>query len=261
MLVVISPAKSLDLNPPARPLPLSQPELRTEIRDLAEITRRLTPADLRALMDISDKLADLNHARFQAFDAEAKDGLPAALMFNGDVYAGLEAKTLSDADLAWAQDRLRILSGLYGILRPLDGILPYRLEMGTRLKTPAGNSLYAYWADTLAHVLNATAEGHADRTLINLASSEYFDAVDQKALTIPVLSIRFLEQDPKGKRKIISFYAKKARGLMARYIIENRIEHREALKGFDVAGYAFDPDSETPDTWTFWRKQPPGKAA
>ncbi|MDP1641591.1 MAG: YaaA family protein, partial [Phenylobacterium sp.] len=168
MLFVLSPAKALDFSAPDKLLGMTAPQFEADVAELAKTTRKLTVSDLKRLMSLSDKLAELNRARFQAFDPESEDGLQAALAFNGDVYAGLRARQMSKADLDWAQDRLRILSGLYGLLRPLDVIQPYRLEMGTRLKTKRGATLYDFWADKIAVALNAAAQGHADPTLVNL---------------------------------------------------------------------------------------------
>ena len=255
MLFVLSPAKALDFTRPDEALPVSTPQLAKDTTELAKVTRRLTLADLKRLMSLSDKLAKLNRERFQAFDPGSEEGLQAAFAFNGDVYAGLQARELDKKALAWAQDHLRILSGLYGVLRPLDAIQPYRLEMGTRLKTRRGESLYDFWGDRIAKALKADAAGHKDKTLVNLASGEYFGAVDVKALKLPVLTCRFVEEKD-GERRIISFFAKKARGLMARYAIDNRVETVGDLKGFDYAGYRFEPDLSKDGEWTFARPQP-----
>ena len=173
-------------------------------------------------------------------------------MFAGGVYAGLDAPTVDASTLWWAQDHLGILSGLYGLLRPLDGIQPYRLEMGTRLKTRRGVGLYAFWGDRITRRINRILDGQADRTLVNLASVEYFKAVEPSRLRGPVLNVAFREYRD-GKPKIISFNAKRARGLMARHIVENRVDQPEGLKGFDREGYAFDPALSDDDTWTFTR--------
>ncbi|MDG2521080.1 peroxide stress protein YaaA [Caulobacter segnis] len=255
MLMVISPAKALDFTPPAQTLPLTTPELKGDIAELAKTTSKLTAADLRRLMHISENLAKLNHERFQAFDPAVEDGLQAAFAFNGDVYSGLEARKLDKAGLTWAQEHLRILSGLYGVLRPLDAIQPYRLEMGTRLKTKRGSSLYDFWGDHISNALNAVLEGHKDKTLVNLASQEYFGAVDAKALKAPVVTCHFKEEK-EGTLRILSFYAKKARGRMARFAIDNRIDKAEGLKAFDLDGYAFRADLSTEADWIFARPQP-----
>ena len=227
-----------------------------DIASLAKTAKRQTKADLRRLMGISDDLAKLNRERFQAFDPASDEGLPAALAFAGDVYQGLEARTLDAEALAFAQDRVRILSGLYGVLRPLDLIQPYRLEMGTRLKTRRGSSLYDFWGDRISKLLNADAEGHADPTLVNLASQEYFGAVDAKALKLPVVTPQFREARD-GESRIISFFAKKARGTMARFAIDARVERAEDLKRFDRDGSRFDPDASTESDWIFIRSGNP----
>ncbi len=250
--MVISPAKSLDFSPAPAGVGATTPAMAEDIAELAKVARRLRKIDLKRLMSISDKLALLNYERFQAFEPQGEDGLQAALAFNGDVYDGLQARQLDKAGMAYAQDHLRILSGLYGLLRPLDVIQPYRLEMGVRLKTRRGPSLYAFWGDRIAKALNAAAEGQADPTLVNLASQEYFAAVDRKALTLPVVTCSFKER--KGNElKIISFYAKKARGLMARYAIDHKIDRVEGLKDFKTAGYGFDPVLSTDQEWMFTR--------
>ena len=260
MLFVLSPAKALDFSAPQKLLPMTAPQFDADVIELAKTTRKLTVADLKRLMSLSDNLAELNRARFQAFDPESEDGLQAALAFNGDVYSGLQARTLAKADLDWAQDHLRILSGLYGLLRPLDVIQPYRLEMGTRLKTRRGATLYDFWSDRIAKALNLAGQDHADPTLVNLASQEYFGAVDAQALKLPILNIRFLEEKD-GHARIVSFYAKKARGLMARYAIDNRISRVDDLRGFDLEGYGFVAAQSQPGEWTFSRQQPAAAAA
>ncbi|MBC6983061.1 peroxide stress protein YaaA [Caulobacter sp. 17J80-11] len=253
MLIVLSPAKSLDFTPAPAEVPSTKPELKADTAELVEVARKLTRSDLRSLMHISEKLADLNFERFQAFKGKAK--VQAALAFAGDVYDGLDARSLDLASLEWAQDHLRILSGLYGVLRPLDCIEPYRLEMGARLRTERGTTLYDFWGAKIAERLNKVAAKHTDPTLVNLASQEYFGAVDARALKLPLVNIRFLE-DKDGDARVISFYAKKARGLMARYAIENRIEIAVGLKRFDVAGYRFDEAGSTEADWTFVRRHP-----
>lgn len=255
MLIVLSPAKALNFTPPPKPVLATTPALGEDIAELSATTRKLTVRQLKSLMDLSDNLAQLNRERFQAFDPAMEDGLQAAFAFNGDVYSGLKARELDKKGLAWAQDHLRILSGLYGLLRPLDAIQPYRLEMGTSLKTPRGKTLYAFWGDRIAQALNAAAAGHRNRTLINAASQEYFTAVDLKALHLPVINLRFLEEQD-GEARIISFYAKKARGLVARYAIDHRIEDPADLKGFDAEGYRFQPQASSETEWVYSRPQP-----
>jgi cytoplasmic iron level regulating protein YaaA (DUF328/UPF0246 family) len=255
MLMILSPAKNLRFEG-APDAPLTTPALKADIAELDRATRKLRKADLKRLMDPSDALADLNHARFQAFDPACEDGVQAAFAFNGDVYQGLMARELDRKALAWAQDHLRILSGLYGVLRPLDAIQPYRLEMGVPLKTGRGRTLYKFWGANIAEALNAAGTGHKDPVLVNLASQEYFGAVDLKALALPLVTCHFKEEKA-GEMKPISFYAKRARGLMARYAIDHRIEAAAGLKDFDKADYRFRADLSDETNWVFARPQPP----
>lgn len=251
MLLVISPAKSLDFSAPAAPVEPTAPQLANDIARLSEVTRKLSVRQVRKLMDLSDDLASLNHARFQALGGAADhERRPAVLAFNGDVYRGLQARDLDTDALAWAQDRLRILSGLYGVLRPLDAIEPYRLEMGVRLRTARGKSLYDFWGDRIARQLDADADG---APIINLASQEYFTAAARPALKSRVITCHFREEKA-GTSRIISFFAKRARGLMARYAIDHRLEDAEALKGFDLEGYSFRPERSDQNDWTFARQ-------
>ena len=252
MLVVISPAKRLDWA--KRDVAVSAPAFQQDAVRLARTARNLTLKDLQKLMDISPDLARLNRDRFRDFaDApEAGATRPAALAFAGDTYMGLEAATLEPEELDWAQDHLRILSGLYGLLRPLDAIQPYRLEMGSRLKTRRGGSLYDYWRDVPAKALNAQAEAVGADVLVNCASQEYFGAVAPKALKLRVITPVFME-DKDGRLKTVSFFAKKARGAMARFIVQNRLRDPEALQSFDSGGYAYDADLSEPDKPVFTR--------
>jgi len=252
MLIVLSPAKRLNFTEADPALPASERRFREDTASLSKTARARTVAELRRLMSISDDLARLNRERFQAFEADSTDGVQAAFAFAGDVYEGLKARDLDAAGLAFAQDHLRILSGLYGLLRPLDRIQPYRLEMGTRLKTRRGSSLYDFWGDRISKQLNADAEGQAEPTLVNLASQEYFGAVDAKALKLPVITPHFRESRD-GESRIISFFAKKARGTMARFAIDERIENPEDLKAFDRDGYRFDKSLSTETDWIFTR--------
>ncbi|KJZ18964.1 peroxide stress protein YaaA [Loktanella sp. S4079] len=255
MLVVVSPAKALDMEPVG--VTPTQPDFQEDAIRLSKTARNLTLAELKKLMKLSDDLARLNRDRFKAFAAEPTPEAvkPAVLAFNGDTYQGLEAKTLSDDDMRWAQDRLRILSGLYGLLRPLDAMQPYRLEMGSRLKTRRGKSLYDYWGDTIAKALNAQAQAMDTQVLINCASQEYFGAVDLNALKLRVITPQFMEIKD-GKPKIVSFFAKRARGAMARYVVENRLTEPEDIQGFTSGGYVFDPDLSEGDKWVFVRDYP-----
>lgn len=261
MLVVLSPAKNLDLTPaPGAPAPTA-PRLAKEAAALAMLAKKASAKQLAQLMDISEKLAELNRARFQAFDPAAapETGHIAALTFAGDVYRGLDARSLAPADLRWAQDRLRILSGLYGLLRPLDAIQPYRLEMGTKLTNPKGKDLYAYWGDRLSKALDADLADHQHKTIVNLASDEYFSAVDRGALTARVVTPVFKEVKD-GKARVLFLFAKRARGLMARWAVLNRLEDPAGLKDFNAEGYRF-VGAEDGERLVFSRPQPPAKAA
>ncbi|TCP39750.1 peroxide stress protein YaaA [Rhodovulum marinum] len=253
MLVVISPAKRLDLDPVEGVTPTA-PAFQKDAVHLAGIARDLSPADLSGLMGISDTLARLNAERFRDFAAEpGPDAVkPAALAFAGDTYAGLEAASLDADDLAFAQDHLRILSGLYGLLRPLDAIQPYRLEMGSRLATERGKNLYEYWGDRLAQALNEAARAAGTDVLVNCASQEYFGAVAPDALKLRVITPVFFEERPSGP-KIVSFFAKKARGAMARFIVERRLTDPASLADFDTGGYRHIPDMSEPDRPVFLR--------
>ena len=252
MLIVLSPAKRLDFTEADPALPASERRFRDDTASLSKTAKRQTRAELRRLMGISDDLAKLNAERFKAFDPDSTDGVQAAFAFAGDVYEGLKARELDPAALDWAQDHLRILSGFYGLLRPLDRIQPYRLEMGTRLKTRRGASLYDFWGDRISKQLNADAEGQPDPTLVNLASQEYFGAVDARALKLPVVTPQFREEKD-GESRIISFFAKKARGSMARFAIDERLERAEDLKAFDRDGYRFDKAASSEAEWIFIR--------
>ena len=226
---------------------------------LAKTARNLTLGKLKSQMNLSDDLARLNRDRFNAFETapDADITRPAALAFAGDTYQGLEAETLDDDEMAWAQEHLRILSGLYGVLRPLDAIQPYRLEMGSRLKTRRGTNLYDYWRDGPAKALNAQAEATGSAALINCASQEYFGAVSLKALNIPVITPQFMEDKGDGKGpKIVSFFAKKARGAMARFIVQNRLKDPEAIRDFDSGGYAWQAEGSSKDRPLFVRPYP-----
>jgi cytoplasmic iron level regulating protein YaaA (DUF328/UPF0246 family) len=256
MLMVISPAKMLDFTAGPDGAPLTTAVFKDDTEILAKAARRLTSPDLRRLMGISEPLAKLNRARFQAFDPATEDGLQAVFAFNGDVYRGLAARTLDRAALRWTGDHLRILSGLYGVLRPFDAIQPYRLEMGSRLKTRRGADLYAFWGARVAEALDAEVAGHRDPLIVNLASQEYFAAVDRKALRAPVVTCHFSQLREDGRPHALGFAAKRARGLMARYIIDNRLFRREALEAFDVEGYRLDAATATATDLTFVRDAP-----
>ena len=257
MLVVISPAKRLDWD--ERDMDATVPDFQADAVRLAKTARNLTLGNLKDLMHLSDDLARLNRDRFRAFEAEPDTSLtrPAALAFAGDTYQGLEASSLDAEELAWAQEHLRILSGLYGVLRPLDAIQPYRLEMGSRLKTRRGASLYDYWGDQLSKALNAQADIVGADTLVNCASQEYFGAVAPKALKLRVVTPAFMEDKDDGKGpKIVSFFTKKARGAMARFIVQNRLTEPEGIKDFDLGGYAYDASMSTATKPVFIRPYP-----
>ena len=252
MLVVVSPAKKLDWS--ERDVTMTEPRLQDEAKRLAAVARELSVDDLKSLMKISDDLAKLNRDRFRDFqDApDAGDLRPAVLGFAGDTYQGLEAASLDKDEMDWAQDHLRILSGLYGVLRPRDGFQQYRLEMGSRLKTERGKNLYEYWGDRISKLLNADAEATGAEVLVNCASQEYFGAVDRDALKLRVITPQFME-DKGGQPKIVSFYAKKARGAMARYIVQHRLTDPDSLRDFDSGGYAFSEELSQPDQPVFVR--------
>ncbi|QFU00327.1 hypothetical protein FIU83_01570 [Halomonas sp. THAF5a] len=256
MLSVISPAKTLDFETPATTPRHTQPDHLDKSQALIEILRDYSPQRLSELMGISDKLAGLNAARFADWHTPftPENAKPAAQAFQGDVYVGLEADRFDDGDNAFAQEHLRILSGLYGLLRPLDLIQPYRLEMGTRLENPAGKDLYAFWKATLTAELDRAVAESGSPVLVNLASNEYFKAIDTRRLAARVITPVF-KDEKNGKLKIISFYAKKARGLMAAWMIHQRLDDPEGLKDFDVAGYAFDPALSEGDTLVFTRAE------
>ena len=242
MLVVVSPAKKLNMDS-VENLAATQPMFPDHAQDLAKVASELSAEELKRLMNISDSLANLNKERFEKFGSQ--DRKQAAFAFAGDTYQGLEATSLDEDELSWAQDHLRILSGLYGLLRPLDEIEPYRLEMGSRLKTERGKSLYEYWGSDLALALNEEAQKTKSLALVNCASQEYFGAVDKNALTLPIITPVFMENTDKGA-KIVSFYAKKARGSMARFIVTKRLSDPHQILDFDTGGYAYQPELSSP---------------
>ncbi|EID4420103.1 peroxide stress protein YaaA [Vibrio vulnificus] len=256
MLIVVSPAKTLDYESPLVTHKFTQPELVDYSKQLIEVCRQLTPADVASLMKVSDKIADLNVGRFQEWGEEftPDNARQAILAFKGDVYTGLEAETLNDDDFDYAQKHLRMLSGLYGLLKPLDLMQPYRLEMGTKLANDKGTNLYQFWGNVITDKLNEAIAAQGDNVLINLASNEYFKAVKPKNLDAQVITPIF-KDGKNGQYKVISFYAKKARGMMARYIIENRIESVADLTKFDVAGYYFVEEESTPTDLVFKREE------
>lgn len=252
MLVVVSPAKKMDMTPVAG-ITATRPAFHGEAEALVRVARGLGAEGLQRLMKISPSLARLNAGRFAAFGTMNEK--PAAFAFAGDTYQGLEARSLDPDEMAWAQDHLRILSGLYGVLRPLDAIEPYRLEMGSRLATARGRTLYDFWGDRIARALKDQAAAVGTEVLVNCASQEYFGAVDEAALGLRVITPVFME-DRGGAAKIVSFYAKRARGAMARFIIQNRLSDPASLLDFDTGGYAHAPDLSTPGRPVFLRAHP-----
>lgn len=255
MLVVISPAKRLDWSPVEGEI--TDPDFQADAVRLSKTMRGLTLGDLKKLMNLSPDLARLNRDRFKAFDADPiqESVRPAVRAFAGDTYIGLEASSLDADEMSWAQDHLRILSGLYGVLRPMDAIQPYRLEMGSRLKTRRGKTLYDYWGTQISKALVSQAGELGTDTLINCASQEYFGAADTKALKLRVITPVFMEEK-NGEAKIVSFFAKKARGSMARYVIQRRLTDPEGIKDFDLGGYRYQPDMSEGDRWVFLRDYP-----
>ncbi|MEY4663855.1 MAG: hypothetical protein RLZZ239_2328 [Pseudomonadota bacterium] len=255
MLFLLSPAKSLDYAPPAPEVPHTLPQFVPQSKALIEVLRQKSPQQIAELMDLSDTLSALNVARYQAWRPKftEKNAKQAVLAFNGDVYEGLDAKTLSLQELEWAQKHVGILSGLYGVLRPLDWMQPYRLEMGTTLATDQGPNLYKFWGAQIAEWLNAQLAKDKTPVIVNLASQEYFKSVDRKVLKARVIECVF-EDFKGGQYKIISFNAKRARGLMARFAIQNKISHPDGLLGFDAESYAYAPAVSEPERLVFRRK-------
>jgi cytoplasmic iron level regulating protein YaaA (DUF328/UPF0246 family) len=253
MLIVLSPAKSLDLESPLTTRQHSTPEFIPQAAELIAVLRDYSPARISELMHLSDALSMLNVGRYAHWQEDHLDARPAIMSFNGDVYTGFDARSMGATALEYTQQHVRILSGLYGLLRPLDRMHPYRLEMGTRLGNPRGKDLYAFWGETITAALNRHLADTESTALVNLASTEYFKSVKPKLLDAPVIEPVF--QDWKnGKYKIISFFAKRARGMMARYAAENGITQPEQLKAFDVDGYAFDPSVSGEREWVFRRR-------
>ena len=257
MLILLSPAKALDFDPAPSTVPHTQPLFIQQSAELIDLLQEKTPAQIASLMSLSDALAGLNVARYAAWSPKftAKNAKQAVLAFNGDVYEGLDAKSLTPEQLAWTQDHLCILSGLYGVLRPLDYMQPYRLEMSTALTNVYGSNLYKFWGAHISHYLNERLQRDMSPVVINLASQEYFKAVDGKTLKARVVECVF--QELKGDQyKIVSFYAKRARGLMARYAATHRVVTPQQLQGFDVEGYAYEAAASSPDRLVFRRQSP-----
>ena len=261
LFAILSPAKTLDMTASAdTSISTTRPRLATRTRTLAEALQDYSPARLGKLMSISEKLSRENADRFAAFGSRSNPRAAAAMCFRGDVYQGLEAWTLKDKAIAWLQDHVRILSGLYGILRPLDVIQAYRLEMGTQLKNEQGKDLYAFWGDDIAGIIRKDMKAAKATTLVNLASDEYSKAARLDELDAPIVNVKFLQVD-KGKAKFISFYGKHARGLMARWMAENRPRTVSDLGKFNSQGYRFAKGDSSDDQLVFTRPKPaPAKA-
>ena len=253
MITVISPAKTLDFDTPSTTSKKSKPIFATRTKSLIDVMRKKSSKDLSKLMGISQKLAELNVERFQTFGKSSKTSKQALLAFKGDVYMGLEAEKYSEKDLSFAQKNLRILSGLYGVLKPLDLIQAYRLEMGTRLKTDNYKSLYEFWGEEIGAALQKELGDHRNNSLINLASTEYFKSVSAQSLPGKIITPVFKDYN-KGTFKILSFFAKRARGAMATFIIKNRINKPDDIKGFSEDGYAYNETYSTENQWVFTRK-------
>lgn len=257
MLIVVSPAKSLDYESPLATKKFSEPDLLDHSEQLVEVMATKSPDEISSMMSVSPALGELNFARFHDWERPftTDNARPALLAFNGDVYTGMDAaNSFSERDFTHAQKTLRILSGLYGVLRPLDLMQPYRLEMGTKLKTDRGSDLYSFWGDTITATLNeAIASSPGARVLINLASNEYYNSVRPEQLDAPVIAPVFLDAKGSADPKIISFFAKRARGVMSAWIIQNRVSTRKALVDFDGMGYGYDPERSTDDRPVFVR--------
>ena len=256
MLIVVSPAKTLDYDSPLLTERHTLPEFIEHSAELIDVCKKLSPQDIAQLMKVSDKIAGLNVARFAQWSTQFDfdNSRQAIFAFKGDVYTGLDAESLSEDDLEYAQNHLRMLSGLYGLLKPLDLMQPYRLEMGTKLANPRGTNLYQFWGNIITDKINQTLKEQGEEVLINLASNEYFKAVKPKAVAGDVVTPVF-KDCKNGQYKVISFYAKKARGMMARYIIENKIESVQELQNFDTAGYYYVPAESTATELVFKREE------
>ncbi|UPK81722.1 peroxide stress protein YaaA [Proteus vulgaris] len=256
MLITISPAKTLDFESPLATTHFTQPELLKYSQQLIEECRKLSSSDIASLMKISDKLAGLNTARFGEWQPNftPENARQAILAFKGDVYTGMQAELFSEDDFQFAQQHLRMLSGLYGVLRPLDLMQPYRLEMGIKLKNNKGSDLYQFWGNTITEALNKAIEAQGDNVLVNLASDEYFKSVNPKKLNAEIIKPVFLDEK-NGKYKVISFYAKKARGLMSRFIIQEKLTDKTQLKEFDLEGYQFNSAESEGNTLVFKRTE------
>jgi len=254
MLAILSPAKTLDYQTPLTTNKSTQPDFNTESKELIATLRKFVPAEIGSLMKISDNLAELNHRRYAEWQNQANEdnARPALFAFKGDVYLGLDAQTLGARDINFAQKHLRVLSGLHGLLRPLDLIQPYRLEMGTRLATRRGSNLYQFWGNKVTDNINKALAQQTSKVLLNLASNEYYQVIQAERIEGRILNINFKELRD-GKYRFVSFAAKRARGLMARYMIDNRITRPSQLRQFDVDRYAFNEALSRDDEWIFTR--------
>lgn len=259
MLALISPAKKIDFNVDV-PEKVSKPLFVEESTELISHLRKLSPKEISKLMSVSPAIADLNYERYMDWEPKftKKKARPAAFVFDGEVYRGLAAKDMTDETLQYSQDHLLILSGLYGALRPLDLIHAYRLEMGTKFGVNGGKHLYDFWGDKITDQVNKTLKKQKEKTLVNLASNEYFKSVDKKQINGEIITPNFKEEKD-GQFKSLMVYAKKARGFMARYMLENKIETAEDLKAFNIEGYKFNPELSKGNNWIFTRKQPAPK--
>ncbi|MDB9741810.1 peroxide stress protein YaaA [Akkermansiaceae bacterium] len=257
MIFLLSPAKTLDYTTPLPEVIPTEPSFLDQSQELIDLLKNLSSSDISELMSLSEKLASLNEERYQTWDRKhelSEDCRPALLSFKGDVYQGLDAYSFSVEELHYAQQHLRILSGLYGILKPLDLMRPYRLEMGTKLTNPNGKNLYSYWGDSITEHLNDTTFSPDSKTIVNLASNEYFSAINTKLLKHEVITPVFKDYK-NGKYKIISFYAKKARGTMAAWALKNKIESPEEISKFDLDGYHFSAEDSSAKEIVFLRRQ------
>lgn len=256
MLVVISPAKNLDYDSPLPTEQYSQPRMLERAQELVDRCQALSPQELSQLMKISDKLAGLNAARFAEWHTpfSPDNARPAIYAFDGDVYSGLAAEKLSEKAIAYAQEHLRILSGLYGVLRPLDLMQPYRLEMGTKLDTARGHNLYEFWRDEITDMLNEDLAAVDSDVVVNLASQEYFSSVQPKRLNARIVTPVF-KDEKNGQFKVISFWAKKARGMMARFIMTEQPKTVSELRQFNAAGYRFNADESSDNELVFYRAE------
>ncbi|ERS03145.1 hypothetical protein Q674_10785 [Acinetobacter sp. COS3] len=256
MLALISPAKTLDYETALPTDTYTQPRLLEQSQQLIDVCRKLSATEIASLMSVSEKIANLNVDRFRDWNADFdfSNARQALFAFKGDVYTGLDAYHLKDQDIDFAQQHLRMLSGLYGLLRPLDLMMPYRLEMGTKLKNARGHNLYEFWGNMITDQINQDLNEIDAKVLVNLASDEYYKSVNEKKIQAEIIKPVFLDQK-NGKYKVISFYAKKARGLMARYLIENKLNQAEQLKAFDSEGYYFDAESSSNKELVFKRDE------